>query len=303
VEAGDASPTTPIGINLPNSDWIRRTHGSKSVTLGNIVAAYNAVRGGVDREFSFGAAEIERNERYGELAAALHVDLHEVIGHGSGQLEPGIGPLHETMKNYGSTLEEARADLVALYFAVDPKLVELGLMPAVEVGYAAYDQFIRNALLQQLNRVEPGKELEEDHMRNRQLIAAWVYEHGQRDNVIERRVRDGKTFFVINDHAKLRVLFGRLLRELQRIKSTGDYAAIRKLVETYAVKVDPDLHAEVRERYAALKVPAYSGFMNPRLVPVQSGERIVDVRIEYPDDFAAQMLEYADRYAFLPTWN
>jgi dipeptidyl-peptidase-3 len=303
VESGDASPTTPIGINLPNSDWIRREHGSKSVTLGNIVHAYNAVRGGVDREFSYGSAEIERNERYGELAATLHVDLHEVIGHGSGQLERGVGPLHETLKSYGSTLEEARADLVALYFAVDPKLVELGLMPSVEVGYAAYDQFIRNALLQQLSRVELGKELEEDHMRNRQLIAAWVYEHGLRDNVIERRAQGGKTFFAINDYAKLRGLFGRLLRELQRIKSTGDYAAIRELVERYAVKVDTALHAEVRERYAALGVPAYSGFIGPRLVPVRSGDAIVDVRIEYMDDFTAQMLEYSERYAFLPTWN
>jgi dipeptidyl-peptidase-3 len=303
IESGDAAPTTPIGINLPNSDWIRREHGSKSVTLANIVAAYNAVRGGVDREFSYGPAEIERNERYGELAATLHVDLHEVIGHGSGQIERGVGTLHETLKNYGSTLEEARADLVALYFAVDPKLVELGLMPSVEVGHAAYDQFVRNALLQQLNRVEPGKHLEEDHMRNRQLIAAWAYEHGRKDNVIERRVRDGKTFFVVNDYAKLRALFGRLLRELQRIKSTGDYGAIRELVERYAVNVDPALHAEVRARYAALDVPAFTGFMGPRLVPVQSGGEIVDVLIEYPDDFAAQMLEYADRYAFLPDWN
>ena len=303
IESGDASPTSPIGINLPNSDWIRREHGSKSVTLANVVAAYNAVRGGVDREFSYGAAEVERNERYGELASTLHVYLHEVIGHGSGQIERGVGPLHETLKNYGSTLEEARADLVALYFAVDPKLVELGLMPSVEVGHAAYDQFIRNALLQQLNRVELGKELEEDHMRNRQLIAAWAYEHGREDNVIERRARDGKTFFVINDYAKLRRLFGRLLRELQRVKSTGDYAAIRELVERYAVKVDPVLHAEVRARYAALDVPAYSGFMGPRLVPVLQGEEIVDVRIEYPNDFAEQMLEYADRYAFLPAWN
>jgi dipeptidyl-peptidase-3 len=303
IESGDAAPTTPIGINLPNSDWIRREHGSKSVTLANIVAAYNAVRGGVDREFSYGSAENERNERYGELAATLHVDLHEVIGHGSGQTEHGVGPLHETLKNYGSTLEEARADLVALYFAVDPKLVELGLMPAVEVGHAAYDQFIRNALLQQLNRVEPGKDLEEDHMRNRQLIAAWAYEHGRKDNVIERRVRDGKTFFVINDYAKLRALFGRLLRELQRIKSTGDYAAVRELVERYAVKVDSTLHAEVRARYAALDVPAFTGFVGPRLVPVQSGDEIVDVALEYPEDFAAQMLEYADRYAFLPSWN
>ena len=202
IESGDAAPTTPIGINLPNSDWIRREHGSKSVSLANVVAAYNAVRGGVDREFSYDAAEIERNERYGELAAALHIDLHEVIGHGSGQLEPGVGPLHETMKNYGSTLEEARADLVALYFAVDPKLVELGVMPSVEVGHAAYDHYIRNGLLQQLNRVEPGKDLEEDHMRNRQLIALWAYEHGLRDNVIEKRRRDGKTYFVINDYAQ-----------------------------------------------------------------------------------------------------
>src|SRR5262245_45222985 len=303
IESGDAAPTTPIGINLPNSDWIRREHGSKSVTLANVVAAYNAVRGGADREFSYGPAEIERNARNGELAATLHVDLHEVIGHGSGQLERGVGSLHETLKNYGSTLEEARADLVALYFAVDPKLVELGLMPSVEVGHAAYDQFIRNALLQQLNRVELGKDLEEDHMRNRQLIAAWAYEHGHADNVIERRVRDGKTFFVVNDYAKLRALFGRLLRELQRIKSTGDYAAIRELVERYAVKVEPALHAEVRARYAALDLPAYAGFMGPRLVPVLRGEEIVDVRIEYPDDFAAQMLEYADRYAFLPAWN
>jgi dipeptidyl-peptidase III len=303
IESGDASPTTPIGINLPNSDWIRREHGSKSVTLANVVAAYNAVRGGVDREFSYGPAEIERGERHGELAATLHVDLHEVIGHGSGQLERGVGSLHETLKNYGSTLEEARADLVALYFAVDPKLVELGLMPSIEVGHAAYDQFIRNALLQQLNRVELGKDLEEDHMRNRQLIAAWAYEHGRNDNVIERRARDGKTFFVVNDYTKLRALFGRLLRELQRIKSTGDYAAIRELVEQYAVKVDPALHAEVRARYAALDVPAYAGFMGPRLVPVLRDDEIVDVRIEYPDDFAAQMLEYADRYAFLPAWN
>ncbi len=303
VESGDAAPTTPIGINLPNSDWIRRKHGSKSVMLANIVAAYDAVRGGVDREFSYGAAEIERNERYGELAATLHVDLHEVIGHGSGQMEPGVGSLHETLKNYGSTLEEARADLVALYFAVDPKLVELGLMPSVEVGYTGYDRFIRNALLQQLSRVEPGKDLEEDHMRNRQLIALWAFERGARDNVIEKRRRDGKTFFVVNDHRKLRTLFGALLRELQRIKSTGDYAAIRDLVERYGVKVDPELHAEVRERYAELNVPAHSGFMGPRLVPVRSGEKIVDVRLEYPEDFAAQMLEYADRYAFLPTWN
>jgi dipeptidyl-peptidase III len=303
IESGDASPTTPIGINLPNADWIRRAHGSKSVSLGNIVSTYSAVRGGADREFSFDAAEIERNERHGELAHALAIDLHEVIGHGSGQMEPGVGPLHETMKNYGSTLEEARADLVALYYAFDPKLIELGVMPSVEVGYAAYDQFIRNALLQQLNRVEPGKDLEEDHMRNRQLIASWAYERGRRDNVIEKRTRDGKTFFVVNDYVRLRELFGELLRELQRIKSTGDYAAIRELVERYGVKVDAALGAEVRARYAALDIPAYTGFIGPRLVPVRRGGAIADVTIEYPDDFAAQMLEYAERYSLLPTWN
>jgi dipeptidyl-peptidase-3 len=305
IESGDAAPTTPIGINLPNSDWIRRAHGSKSVSLGNVVAAYNAVRGGADREFSYSVEEIERNERYGELAAALNVDLHEVIGHGSGQIEPGVGPLHETLKNYGSTLEEARADLVALFYGVDPKLIELGLMPSVEVGYTAYDQYIRNALLQQLNRVEPGKELEEDHMRNRQLVALWAYEHGLHDNVIERRTRDGKTHFVVNDYVKLRTLFGELLRELQRIKSTGDYAAIRELVERYGVKVDAGLGAEVRARYAALDIPAYTGFIGPRLVPVvdPDSDAIVDVRIEYPSDFAAQMFEYTDRYSHLPTWN
>ena len=303
VEAGDAAPATPVGINLPNADWIRQAHGSKSVSLANIVAAYDTVRGGADREFAWDAAEVERAERHGQLAATLHTDLHEVIGHASGQLDPGVGPLHETLRNYGSTLEEARADLVALYYAVDPKLIELGVMSSVEVGRAAYDYYIRNGLLQQLNRVVLGKDIEEDHMRNRQLVAAWVYEHGLPDRVIEKRVRDGKTYFVINDYVQLRSLFGALLRELQRIKSAGDYAAIRDLVERYAVKVDPVLHAEVLERYATLDIPPYSGFIGARLAPVELSGRIVDVRLEYPDDFSAQMLEYADRYAFLPTWN
>ncbi len=303
IEAGDAAPTTPVGINLPNADWIRKQHGSKSVSLGNIVAAYNAVRGGADKEFAWDAADIERGERYGELAETLHTDMHEVIGHASGQLDPGVGPLHDTLKNFGSTLEEARADLVALYYAIDPKLVEMGLMPSIDVGKTEYDHYIRNGLQQQLYRVPPGGDVEEDHMRNRQLVAAWVYEKGLPDNVIERRVRDGKTYFVVRDYDKLRVLFGDLLRELQRIKSAGDYAAIRDLVEHYAVKVDPVMHAEVLERYAKLDIPAYSGFIGPRLVPVESGGRIVDVRIEYPDDFSAQMLEYAEKYSWLPTWN
>ena len=303
IESGDAAPATPVGINLPNADWIRKQHGSKSVSLGNIVAAYDAVRGGADKEFAWDAAEIERIERYGELADALHTDMHEVIGHASGQLDAGVGSLHETLKSFGSTLEEARADLVALYYAIDPRLVEMGLMPSVDVGKVEYDHYIRNGLQQQLYRVPSGGDVEEDHMRNRQLVAAWVYEKGLPDNVIERRTRDGKTYFVVRDYDKLRVLFGDLLRELQRIKSEGDYEAIRTLVEHYAVKVDPAMHAEVLERYAKLNIPPYSGFIGPRLVPVTSGERIVDVRIEYPDDFSAQMLEYAEKYSWLPTWN
>jgi dipeptidyl-peptidase-3 len=303
IESGEAAPTTPIGINLPNADWIRKMHGSKSVSLANIVAAYDSVRGGADREFAWDEGEIERGERYGELAATLHTEMHEVIGHASGQLDPGVAPLHETLKNFGSTLEEARADLVALYYAVDPKLVELGLVPSVEVGHVEYDRYIRNGLQQQLYRVVPGRDIEEDHMRNRQLVAAWAYEHGKPDNVIERRERDGKTYFVVRDYAKLRELFGDLLRELQRIKSEGDYGAIRDLVERYAVKVDPAMHAEVLKRYEALDIPPYSGFIGPRLVPVTSGGRIVDVRIEYPEDFTAQQLEYAEKYSLLPTWN
>ena len=303
IESGDAAPTTPVGINLPNADWIRKQHGSKSVSLANIVAAYDLVRGGAEREFAWDAAEVERGERYGELASAVFTDMHEVIGHASGQLDPGVGTLHETLKNYGSTLEEARADLVALYFAVDPKLIELGVLPSAEAGRLEYDRYIRGGLMQQLNRVVLGKDIEEDHMRNRQLVASWVYQKGLPDNVIERRERDGKTFFVVRDYAKLRVLFGELLRELQRIKSEGDFEAIRDLVETYGVKVDPQLHAEVLERYAGLDIPPYAGFIGARLVPVMRDGQIVDVRVEYPDDFTAQMLEYAERYAFLPTWN
>jgi dipeptidyl-peptidase-3 len=303
IEAGDAAPTTPVGINLPNADWIRQRHGSKSVYLANIVEASDEIRHGADREFAWDEADAERGARWGRLASALHTDMHEVIGHGSGRIDPGVGPLHETLKNYGSTLEEARADLVALYYAIDPKLVELGLMPSVEVGQVEYQRYIRGGLQQQLYRILPGNDIEEDHMRNRQLVAAWAYEQGRPDNVIERRVREGKTYFVIRDYAKLRELFGRLLCELQRIKSEGDYDAIRDLVERYAVKVDPALHAEVLTRYEKLNVPAYWGLIGPRLAPVERDGKIVDVRIEYPEDFAEQMLEYAERYAFLPTWN
>jgi dipeptidyl-peptidase-3 len=303
IEAGDTSPATPIGINLPNADWIRTQHGSKSVSLGNIVAAYDAVRGGADREFAWDAADAERGARCAALASELHVDMHEVIGHASGQIDPGVAPVHETLKSYGSTLEEARADLVALYYAIDSKLVDLGLMPSIEVGQVQYERYIRNGLQLQLYRVPPGGDVEEDHMRNRQLVAAWCYEKGESDSVIERRERDGKTYFVVNDFVRLRELFGELLRELQRIKSEGDYAAGRDLVEGYAVKVDRRMHAEVLERYAKLDIPPFAGFMGPRLVPVHEGARIVDVKLEYLDDFGAQMLEYSERYAFLPTWN
>ena len=303
VEAGDCSPATPIGINLPNTDWIRKQHGSKSVSLANIVTAYNIVGGQAEREFAWDEDEAARAEKHGELVSDLMTELHEAIGHGSGQLEPGVAPVHETLKNYGSTLEEARADLVALYYIVDPKMVELGLLPSVDAARIAYDRYVRNGLFQQLNRIEPGRDLEEDHMRNRQLVAAWAYEAGKADKVIERREREGKSYFVVNDYRRLRELFGRLLRELQRIKSQGDFAAIRDLVERYAVKVDRDLNVEVRERYAKLGIPPYSGFVNPCLVPIEQDGRVVDVKIEYPADFTAQMLDYGERYSFLPTWN
>jgi dipeptidyl-peptidase-3 len=300
VESGDSSPATPVGINLPNADWIRARHGSKSVSLGNIVAAYNEVQGEAEKEFAWNADEVARGDEFGVLVDALGTDMHEVIGHASGKLNPGIGSLHDTLKNYGSTLEEARADLVALYYMLDPKLVEIGVLPSVEAGRIAYDRYIRGSLMQQLYRIAPGAEIEEDHMRNRQMVAAWAYELGRADNVIERRERDGKTYFVVADYEALREIFGRQLRELQRIKSEGDFAAIQTLVEDYGVKVDPQLHAEVLERYAALDIPPYSGFINPRLVAVEEGAEIVDVMVEYPNDFTAQMLEYADDYAFLP---
>ena len=303
VEAGDTSPTSPIGINLPNSDWIRRAHGSKSISLANIVNAYDAVRGDAEAEFAHDPAELERAEQYGEPVSVLMTDMHEVIGHASGQIEPGVGQLHETLRPYGSTLEEARADLVALYFISDPKLVELGLLPSVEAGYTAYDRYMRNGLMEQLRRIEPGNDIVDDHMRNRQLVAAWAFDQGREDGVIARVERDGKTYLDIRDYAALREIFARQLRELQRVKSQGDLAAIEALVETYGVEVDSELHAEVLERYEALDIPAFSGFINPKLVPIEREGEIVDVEIEYPRDFQTQMLEYAERYAFLPTWS
>jgi dipeptidyl-peptidase-3 len=304
-EAGDASPSTPIGINLPNADWIRKMHGSKSVALGNIVYAYNEMgaKGSSIQEFAWDHAEIDRSKKFGPLAGDLHTDLHEVIGHASGQLNPGIGTPKETLKQYASTLEEARADLVALYYIMDPKLIELGVMPSLEVGKAEYDGYIRNGLMLQLRRLEVGENLEESHMRNRQLNAAWAYQKGLATKVIERKQRDGKTYFVVNDYNALRDLFGQLLREIQRIKSEGDFKAGQALVETYGVKVDQALVAEVKKRFESIQSKPYSGFIQPRLVPIMVQGKIKDVKVEYPDNFVEQMMEFGRDYATLPVVN
>ena len=301
-EAGDASPQTPIGVNLPNNNWIRVAHGSKSVSLGNIVNAYNKA-GGTDRlkEFAYDEEEIALEIKYGELADKLHTALHEVVGHASGQLNPGVGQPKETLRNYRSTLEEGRADLLALYYLMDPKLQELGLVPDFEmVGKAAYDGYIRNGLMTQLIRIELGDDIEEDHMVNRQWVSAWAFEKGRQDNVIEKVSRDGKTYFNILDYQKLRELFGQLLRETQRIKSEGDYQAAEDLVEGYGVKVDQEIHAEVLERNARFKSAPYSGFVNPVLEPVTDAEgAIIDVILKQPESFEAQMLDYTSRFGFL----
>jgi dipeptidyl-peptidase-3 len=301
-EAGDASPQTPIGVNLPNNNWIRVAHGSKSVSLGNIVNAYNKA-GGTDRlkEFAYDEEEIALEMEYGELADKLHTALHEVVGHASGQLNPGVGQPKETLKNYSSTLEEGRADLLALYYLMDPKLQELGLVTDFEkVGQAAYDGYIRNGLMTQLIRIELGDDIEEDHMVNRQWVSAWVFEKGQQDSVIEKVTRDGKTYFNILDYQKLRDLFGQLLRETQRIKSEGDYQAAEDLVEGYGVKVDQEIHAEVLKRNAQFKSAPYSGFVNPVLEPVTDTDgEITDVLLKQPESFEAQMLEYSSRFGFL----
>lgn len=300
-ESGDASPSTPIGVNLPNSNWIRAEHGSKSVSLGNIVQAYNDAGGeGLLEEFAHDEEEIERAKKYGKLAGKMHTAMHEVIGHASGKLNPGVGTPKETLKNYSSTLEEARADLVALYYLTDQKLVDLGLIESIDVGYAEYDYYIRNGLLVQLRRLEPGAVIEEAHMRNRQLVAAWAYEKGQADNVIEKVEREGKTYYEIHDYDKLRTLFGELLREIQRIKSEGDYEAGKALVENYGVQVDQDIHEEVLERAEALEIAPYSGFVNPILTAEkdENGE-ITDIKITQPSSFPEQMLDYSARYGFL----
>jgi dipeptidyl-peptidase-3 len=302
-ETGDASPSTPVGINLPNANWIRAGYGSKSVALSNINDAYDAVDSGSLAEFTLTEEEYERGKAWNTLAGHLRTDMHEVIGHASGKINPGVGTPKETLKQYASAMEEGRADLVALYYMLDPFLVEIGVLPDREAGMAAYDFYIRRGLMTQLQRIKPGDDIEEAHMRNRQEIAAWVYEHGKDDNVIERITENGKTYFRVNDYERLRELFGELLREHQRIKSEGDFAGAEYLIETYGTKVDQELHAEVLERYAALDVASYSGFINPKLVPVMRGDEILDVRVEYPDDFVQQMLDYADEYAFLPVEN
>ena len=301
---GDCYPATPIGINLPNADWIRRDHGSKSVTIENITEAYDkAAQGnGFNEEFVWSDKERDAMKRYGFLTDNLHTDLHECLGHGSGKLLENTDP--NALKAYSSTLEEARADLFGLYYLADPKLVELGLLPDAEAYESEYYKYVMNGLMTQLVRIELGKDVEEAHMRNRQLIAKWVYEQGKADNVIELRKREGKTYVVVNDYPKLRVLFGKLLAEVQRIKSEGDFEAGKNLVEGYGVKVDPELHAEVLERYAHLNLAPYKGFVNPvmREVKNEKGE-VTDIVLDYTEGYVEQMLRYSRDYSFLPTYN
>lgn len=305
-EAGDSSPSTPIGVNLPNANWIRASVGSKSVSLGNIIDSYNnAGNTGRLKEFVNDTVEFNLEEKYGKIGDKLHTALHEVIGHASGQLNPGVGETKETLKNYASTLEEGRADLVGLYYLYNPKIQELGLVDDwKKVGMAAYDGYIRNGLLTQLIRLNVGDDVEEAHMRNRQWVSSWAYEHGKKDNVIEKITRDGKTYYNINDYEKLHDLFGQLLRETQRIKSEGDYAAVENLVETYGVKVDPKIHAGVLERNKQFTSAPYSGFVNPVLVPKLNDKgEIESFSIEQPQTFAEQMLNYSKNYSNLPVNN
>src|SRR5690554_6845744 len=305
-EAGDASPSTPIGVNLPNANWIRAAVGSKSVSLGNIIEVYNNA-GSTDRlkEFVNDEEELQLEEQYGQLADKLHTALHEVIGHASGQLNPGVGETKETLKNYASTLEEGRADLVGLYYLYNPKLQELGLVDDWKsLGKTAYDGYLRNGLMTQLIRLNLGDDVEQAHMRNRQWVSAWVFDKGKADNVIEKVTRDGKTYYNITDYDKLHDLFGQLLRETQRIKSEGDYKAVEALVETYGVKVDQELHAEILERNKQFTSAPYSGFVNPVLVPeMDDNGEIIAIKVTQPETFPGQMLDYSKNYSFLPEEN
>ncbi len=304
ILAGDLYPSTAIGINLPNSDWVRAEHGSKSVTIGNLTDAYNqAAKGnGMLQEFAYGKEEIALIEKYGDLTDDLHTDLHECLGHGSGKLLEGVDG--DSLKAYGSTIEEARADLFALYYLADPKLVELGLLPNAEAYKASYIAQMQNGLLTQLVRINLGNNIEEAHMRNRALIARWAFEHGKKDNIMELVKRDGKTFVKINDYSKLRHLFGELLAEIQRVKSTGDFKGAQTLVETYGVKIDPELHREILDRYAKLNIAPYKGFINPVYTAVRDNDgNITDVKISYTEGYAEQMLRYSKDYATLPLVN
>jgi len=302
---GDVSPSSPIGINLPNSNWIRANYGSKSVSLGNITAAYDQARsGGFVNEFALTDEEKNRAKKYGSFAGKMHTAMHEVLGHASGKLEKDVGTPKETLKSYASTLEEGRADLFGLYYIMDPKLVQMNLVESDEVGKSEYDGYIRNGLMLQLRRLKRGEKIEQSHMRNRAYISRWVFEKGQPDNVIEKKIIKGKTFFTINDYQALRELFGLLLKEVQRIKSQGDYKAAKDLVEGYGIDVDASLHEEVLNRSESLNIAPYAGFMNPKLdLVIDKDGSITDVQISYPDDFLDQMLHYDKTYSFLPLMN
>ena len=305
-ESGDASPSTPIGINLPNANWIRANHGSKSISLGNILYAYGqAGSTGRLEEFAYSKEEIELEKKYGKDSDNLHTALHEVIGHASGQIVEGVGTPKETLKSYASSLEEARADLVGLYFIPDKKMESLGIAESAEdMGRTSYDGYIRNGLVTQLIRIKLGDNVEQSHMRKRQMVSKWVYVRGKSENIIEKINRDGKTFFVINDYVRLRELFGELLREVQRIKSEGDFEAGKNLIETYGVKIDQGLHEEILKRNEKFNSAPYSGFINPVIIPVyNSDNEIVDINVTQPKDFASQMIEYAEKYTTLPNYN
>ena len=299
--AGDSYPSTPIGINLPNADWIRKEHGSKSVTIANITHTYDyssqEMPTSTLTEFAYNKKEVEMAKKWGTLADEIHTDLHECLGHGSGQLLPGVSTT--AMGEYASALEEARADLFGLYYTADPKMVELGIMPDPEAYKAEYANYIRNGLMVQFTRVELGRPNTEAHMQNRKLIAEWCYEKGAADKVIEKKVKDGKTYFVVNDYVKLRALFAELLAEVQRIKSEGEYEAGKNLIETYAVHIDPVLHQEVLDRYKALGLKPYGGFINPDIRPVVKDGSIVDYEVVYTDDYLGQMLHYGKKYRTL----
>jgi len=299
VLAGDCYPYTPIGINLPNAEWIRADYGSKSVTIENIMMAYyqSSLTSGMLDEFAYSEEEIERARKWGFLGGGLHTDLHECLGHGSGKLLEGVG--QDALKNYHSTIEEARADLFALYYIMDDKLIELGIVPDMDVAKSEYDSYIRNGLMVQLTRIEKGNVLEESHMRNRQIIAKWVYEKGLSDNIIEKKQKDGKTYFVVNDYNALRNLFAELLAEVQRMKSEGDFEAAKSLVEDYGVTFDIELHEEVLIRFKKLNIAPYAGFLNPKYKLLKDGDTIKDVELDYEEDFMSQMLRYGKDFSFL----